>query len=325
MKKCSVGNRAFFLIRFTVMKRFVNPEESAGIGHYLVVILILIFGLFFLGSIPLAIVTSLRSSAFMNGNQQDFLETFTKNELFTLNMIPFVLALIVLFIGVKYILKRPFKTLFTVRKRFDFRRFFFSWILWTLILGVLFLISLEDNSRSIIWNYQPDKFWTLLILTLILTPIQTGLEELVFRGLLMQLFGKVFRKGIWIILVTGLLFGAIHLGNPEVLSVGWFAIFFYFMSGFFTALIVIMDDGLELPWGFHAANNFFGILIVTNNWQVLKTDALFLDTSRPEAAWDLVFILGVFYPIMLFVFAKLFAWNNWKARLFGGQANPLKN
>lgn len=307
------------------MKRFINPKESAGTGHYLVVILMLIFGLFFLGSIPLAIITSIRSSDFMSGNQQDFIETFTKNEIFALNMIPFLLALIVLFIGVKYILKRPFRTLLTARKKFDFRRFFFSWIMWTLILGVMFLISLEENSRNVIWNYRSDKFWTLLVLTLILTPIQTGLEEFVFRGLLVQLFGKVFRKGIWIILATGLLFGAIHLGNPEVMNVGWFAVFFYFMSGFFTALIVIMDDGLELPWGFHAANNFFGILIVTNDWQVLKTDALFLDTSHPEGGWDLIFILGIFYPIMLFVFAKLFAWKNWKARLFGVQTNQSKN
>jgi uncharacterized protein len=96
---------------------------------------------------------------------------------------------------------------------------------------------------------------------------------------------------------------------------GWFAVAFYVFSGIFTALITVMDNGLELSWGFHTANNFFVVLIVSNTWQVLQTDSLFIDYSKPSAGWDLIVILAVLYPLMLLIYAKIYRWKGWKVRL----------
>ena len=105
--------------------------------------------------------------------------------------------------------------------------------------------------------------------------------------------------------------------NPEVISLGWFAIVFYMLSGVFAALLTIMDDGIELSWGYHTANNFMGLLVLSNQWQSLKTDSLLLDTSKPAVGWGLVIILVVCYPLMVFILSKIYRWTNWKTRLLG--------
>jgi hypothetical protein len=115
--------------------------------------------------------------------------------------------------------------------------------------------------------------------------------------------------------VNGLIFGGLHAFNPEVAKLGWFAMAFYMISGFFAAFLAVMDDGIELSWGYHTANNFMGLLIVSTPWQVLRTDSLFLDTSEPAVGIEYVVTL-LCYPLMIFLFARIYRWKNWKERLF---------
>jgi membrane protease YdiL (CAAX protease family) len=302
------------------MKRFAFPqEENTNIGHYLLVLVIVLLTLIFFGSIPIQM-----AYYFSNPSENEtYIDVFDKWELFLYSMLPFGIFIISLWLGVKYVLKRPFLTLITARKSFDFSRYFFGLSSWFILLAIMLVVAYGESSSEIFWNYDASKFWIILVLSLVLTPIQTGFEELVFRGLLIQLFGKVFSRGITIVLLSSLLFMAMHLGNPEISAAGWFAISFYFFSGVFTSVIVMMDDGLELPWGFHSANNFFGILILTNDWQVIQSDALFLDKSDPSLGWDMIVTLGVYYPLMLFVFSKVYKWNDWKGKLFKSE-NQMK-
>jgi hypothetical protein len=69
--------------------------------------------------------------------------------------------------------------------------------------------------------------------------------------------------------------------------------------------------------GYHAANNIFASLVVTNDWQAFQTNAIFIDRSEPVFGWELIFILLLIQPLLLFLFAKLFRWSNWKNKLFG--------
>lgn len=289
------------------MKKFFEPDLSISAGKYLLIIALLLLGTVFLGSaLTSGIVIILDSPA-----------GFSKNQMFAINMLPFIVALLIIWISVRFILKKPFTFLLTSRPRLDIKRIVLSFSLWLVIVLSLFIFAVTDISGQIRWNFNPDKFYILLALTLVFTPIQTGMEEILFRGLLFKLFGTFMPRGVFIVLTSGILFGAIHLGNPEVINVGWFAIFFYVFSGFFTGILTLMDDGLELPWGFHLANNLFGILILTNDWQVLQSDALFSDKSPPGAGWDMILMLLLFYPMMLFIFSKVYRWSNWKERLFG--------
>ncbi|WP_186280111.1 CPBP family intramembrane glutamic endopeptidase [Fluviicola chungangensis] len=159
----------------------------------------------------------------------------------------------------------------------------------------------------------------MVLLALILVPLQTGFEEVLFRGFLLQLVGKITQKGIYLIAVNGILFGALHLMNPEIDKLGPFAMGYYVASGIFTSFIAVMDNGLELSWGFHLANNLFGIIIVTNDWQVIQTEALFIDVSEPVLGWDMYVTMFLFYPLMILVFWLVYRWKNWNKVLLQGK------
>lgn len=236
---------------------------------------------------------------------------FSKNAFFSLNMIPFAFGILTILFCSGLIFKRSFITFLTARSRFDFKRFFFSFSLWSILMLVSFFITFIDFNHHLIWNFKSEHFLYLLLLALILVPIQTGFEEILFRGFLLQLFGKATQKGIYLIAINGILFASLHLMNPEVDTLGGSAVVYYIISGIFASLITIMDNGLELSWGFHLANNLFGIIVVTNEWQVIQTDALFMDVSPPELGWDMYVTMFLFYPLMILVFWLVYRWKNW--------------
>ena len=295
------------------MRRFTSPlEPTIGIRHYLLGLVAILIGVYFIGGSLMSILISAKSPAGDSVNSfSDFQELFSKNEFFALNMIPFALGILTILFCSKLIFKRPFRTFLTARPRFDFTRFFFAFGLWTTLMMVSFFITFIDLNHQLHWNFQPERFYYLLALALILVPIQTGFEEVLFRGFLLQMFGKVTQKGIYLIAINGMLFGALHLMNPEIDKLGYFAVGYYIISGIFTSFITVMDNGLELSWGFHLANNLFGIVVVTNNWQVIQTDALFMDVSKPILGWDMYVTMFLFYPLMLLVFWLVYRWKNW--------------
>ena len=72
--------------------------------------------------------------------------------------------------------------------------FFYAFFVWffmgTLLITVDYMISPEDY----IWNFKPVQFSVLLLISIVFLPIQTSMEELLFRGYLMQAFGVWFKK-----------------------------------------------------------------------------------------------------------------------------------
>ena len=78
-----------------------------------------------------------------------------------------------------------------------------------------------------------------------------------------------------------------------------------------------MDEGLELALGFHAANNLFGALLVTADWQAFSVESLYRDVSQPVLGWDVLVPIFVVFPILLIIFSKKYGWTNWKDKLTG--------
>jgi hypothetical protein len=79
--------------------------------------------------------------------------------------------------------------------------------------------------------------------------------------------------------------------------------------------MTLLDDGLELALGFHAANNLFGALLVTSSWTVFQTHSLLKDVSEPAVGYDVLLPVFVIYPIILLIFTKKFKWTNWREKL----------
>jgi len=57
---------------------------------------------------------------------------------------------------------------------------------------------------------------------------------------------------------------------------------YYIGTGLMLGIMTLMDDGLELALGFHAANNLFTALLVTADWTAFQTHSILKDMSDPD-------------------------------------------
>ena len=139
-------------------------------------------------------------------------------------------------------------------------------------------------------------------------PFQTTLEELLFRGYLMQGLKAKLGSNFFAVLISGVFFGLMHIGNPEIEAIGYHVLSYYIIIGIFLGCLAVFDNGLELSIGFHAANNIFAALMVSNDWQVFQTDALFLDYSAPEFSLNMLLVSIAFLLTLTFIFKRIYGW-----------------
>jgi uncharacterized protein len=282
-------------------------------GSYLLTAIFVFFGLLIGNMVVLALVFLIDPNLVVSPSDNPF-ETFDSNTQLIFLMLPFVFALSALMLSIKYIHRRPILTLFTSRPAFDWKRYFFAFALWSGVLGVFLAISISTSS-NIHWNFKGDTFVMLLLVSLILFPIQTAVEEAFFRGWFLQGTGKRLKHAGLSILISAIFFGLLHGANPEVEKIGYVLFAYYIFSGIFLGILAHLDDGLELGMGYHAANNVFAAVVLTNNWQAFQTDALFIDTAPPSFGWDAILTLILLQPGLLLLFGKVYKWKNWRERL----------
>lgn len=239
---------------------------------------------------------------------QRAIEVMGQNQFLFLQLMPFVIAFAMLLLCIKFVHKRPVITLFTTRKSFDWKRFFVSFSAWGVLMLAMLVISYFTSSNKLTWNYDADTFWYLLLIALLVIPLQTTFEETFFRGFLFQATGSIFQKGLTTAIFTGILFGLVHGANPEVKMLGIGILAYYIGTGVFLGLITWKDEGLELSMGFHAVNNIFGAIVVTNSWQVFQSDALLMDHTVPSFSWDTLASMLICFPLLYFFFAKKYGW-----------------
>ena len=153
-----------------------------------------------------------------------------------------------------------------------------------------------------------------------------GLEyfEKLFKSNSYKKLQFFFQRSWTPLIITSFIFGMLHIANPEVDKLGNIIMIYYIGTGLFLGIMTLMDDGLELALGFHAANNLFTALLVTADWTAFQTHSILKDTSDPSGAEFLDIFLPVFviFPIILFILSKVYGWKNWKDRLFGKIEEP---
>ncbi|MGS2726021.1 CPBP family intramembrane glutamic endopeptidase [Psychroserpens sp. BH13MA-6] len=250
----------------------------------------------------------------------------SKNFWLAANLFPFAVLLGLLFLFVKYLHKRSLKSLTTGRAKVDWSRAFFSFSLIVVVTIVLFTIGYFSDPSMVELQFDPVKFTILLVISLLLFPLQIGLEEYLFRGYLMQQVAIIVKNKWFPLILTSVLFGVLHAANPEVAEMGPIIMIFYIGTGLLLGIMTLMDNGLELALGFHFGNNLMAALLVTSKWSALQTDAVFVYTAENasnEISEILVPVLVV-YPIILWILAKKYKWTNWKSNLFGKVTEPPK-
>ena len=121
------------------------------------------------------------------------------------------------------------------------------------------------------------------------------------------------------LILTSLAFGLMHYANPEIAKFGNVVYVFYIGSGLFAGIMTLMDEGMELALGWHAANNMVAALLVTADWTALQTHSMLKDISNPESMplGEVLIPVLVFFPAILLIFAKKYEWTDWRGKLFG--------
>lgn len=248
---------------------------------------------------------------------KDQIERKGSNQFLIENLIPFVIILFLLLIWVKFGHKQTIISLTTARKKIDWNRIFFSFSIWGLFILVTVLIGYFLYPQFFVLNFKLIPFLVLFCISVVFIPIQTSCEEYLFRGYLMQGIGLITKRRIYPFLITSFLFGILHIGNPEVEKIGEIIMIYYIGTGIFLGILTLMDDGLELALGFHAANNLVGALLLTSDWSAFQTDSIFTNKSTPSVVFEVLFPIFLYFPILIFIFSKKYKWSNWKEKLTG--------
>jgi len=237
-----------------------------------------------------------------------------KNLLLAMLFGMFIFALLGLRLVLSKVHKKPFLSIVTAYEKFRWKRAFFAFSVWggLVILTVVAAYLLDPESMKLQFNFS--QFLLLLLITLVLMPIQTSTEEFIFRGYLVQGLAVIFKNGIVPVIITSLLFGIVHMANPEAKTFGWMIMLpYYTLFGLFLGLLTLLDEGMELSLGIHCANNLISSLFITSPNGVLQTDAIFESKTEDPGK---EFILWIIMAIITFtIFWLKYRWKNFNLML----------
>lgn len=228
-----------------------------------------------IGAVPLMAVLIIKGRFDIESIMNPDALGISYNLYLALMLVPFVCSMILLMLYVRLVHARPVKSLITPFHTINWKKLAVGFIVWTALLAITELISYLSNPSNYILQFQPSKFLILTLISIPLLFIQTAYEEVLFRGYLMQWMGKYFRYPIIPVIITGIVFGAMHMMNPEVSEFGNTVMIDYISIGLTLGIVTLLSDSLELAMGLHFANNLFLSLIVTFDSSVLQTDAVF--------------------------------------------------
>lgn len=122
------------------------------------------------------------------------------------------------------------------------------------------------------WGPQ-NNTWLWLGVVVVLAPLQAAGEEYLFRGYLMQVIGAVVRQKWVVVVVSALVFTAMHGTQNLPLLLDRFAF------GALMGALVVLTGGLEASIAAHAVNNLFAFGYAVLSGSV--ADAL----SITEVSW----------------------------------------
>jgi membrane protease YdiL (CAAX protease family) len=194
------------------------------------------------------------------------------------------------------------------RENIRWSHVFSGFLFWFLMMTVFLAINYIVNPGNFVLQFDSGKFIFLLVISLLFIPFQTTFEEYIFRGYIAQGIAALTKNRWLVICIPSLLFGLLHYANTEVAEHGfWVVMPQYIIFGLFFGLVAVLDDGIELPLGMHAANNIFVCLFVTNKTSSLQTPAIFEQLTISHLS-ETIGLLAV-ASVAVWFFYKKYKWN----------------
>jgi pimeloyl-ACP methyl ester carboxylesterase/membrane protease YdiL (CAAX protease family) len=212
-------------------------------------------------------------------------------------LLPFAGVHLALWAGLRALHRRPLRSLVSPGGAFRWRLLLLSFGLWLALSGLADLVQYLVHPAVYRWNFDPAIFWPYLAVALLLLPVQTSAEELLFRGYLTQAAGLKARR-LWLpLLLPALFFGLLHLPNPEVGAYGpAFTLPQYLGMGLLLGWVTLRSQGLELAIGLHLANNLYAGLVAGLPGGALPSATLItIETVNPMLNLILLFAAAALF------------------------------
>lgn len=227
---------------------------------------------------------------------------------FVVMMIPSLTGLIAFLLLIRPLNSRTIRVIINGTSKIRWNRFFLSGLVWFLLSAIYLFIYLKFDPSNYTFNTRTSSLLILALISFLLIPFQAGLEEVVFRGYLMQGFAVLLKNRWFPLVMTSVLFGLLHAFNPEVKEFGFFAMMpQYITFGLIFGLATIFDDGIEAAMGAHAANNIFLCIMVTSESSSLQTPAVYVQlTTKPWSEFLGLIISGILF---IWILKWIFKWD----------------
>lgn len=239
-------------------------------------------------------------STYVDGNAGSFVGIDPFVNYIILNM-GHLAMLLGLFLVVRFLHKRRFLSLITVDTKINWRMVGLGFGLYLALMTVFTLVDYLRDPASYHFTQNPYRVLVLAPIVLILTPIQTTTEELVFRGYLLQGAGLICRRFGFPVAISAAIFTLPHMANPELVHGFWLVVLYYFGIGILFALVSLKSNSLEPAIGAHASINVFSALIVNYSDSALTTESLFFCTNIDALENFVLFVvLAVIFYSALF-------------------------
>jgi len=175
--------------------------------------------------------------------------------------VTYTFSFFLFYLFVRFLHHKNFKILVNYGEGFRWKMLFKGAFLWFLILCLLSFPDFLLNPDAYLVSLNSESFFTLLVLSLLVFPVQASFEEILFRGYLMQGISLISKRPIIPLLVTSLLFGLVHFFNGVNPDQSLSIVASTFLIGLMLGVIALADNGLETAMGVHIVNNLFVALI----------------------------------------------------------------
>ena len=232
---------------------------------------------------------------------------------FVVFMLTFLTWMAATWLFFKTLHKRERMTLISGEKIFRKSHFLWGILIYGLLMLLMPVLNMIIAPDCYTINNQGAEYILLLTLAIILVPFQTGCEELIFRGYLMQGFALCTKSKFWALVITSVIFGLMHCANTEVIEYGFFkAIPIYMLIGMSLGFFAILCDGIEFSCGMHFINNLLCFVLFSNESGTMSEFALINFKRDAITAFDYIYPI-VTTIIIYFALRKKMGWDIRKA------------
>ena len=256
---------------------FISPDEPRlRAGWRLLIQTILFFLLVFCFGFPIGLLTFLP-------NISVSLELL----LFLDQVITFVAVTLSVLLARRFLDKRSFSSLGLKISLQGVLDLFVGVAIPLVMMGMIFGIELASGWLTFDgFAWQSDSISQVIFQTfaaLIIFVLVGWNEELLYRGYTLQNLSEGLNR-FWGVLISSIVFGLMHLGNPNSDS-KWFVAAGIFLAGVFLAFGYLRTNQLWLPIGLHIGWNFFEGVVFGFPVSGLDTYRLIHTTIQGPALW----------------------------------------